>query len=83
MAFEPILAALAAASLRAEAVPTLGTILAATDPLKCGKLSGGQVSCLRDRLHTTAVDVKRPLQNATVEVAVGGRNKKADPYGSL
>ena len=27
--------------------------------------------------------VKRPLQIATVEVAVGGRNRKADPYGSL
>ena len=26
---------------------------------------------------------KRPLQIATVEVAVGGRNRKADPYGSL
>ncbi len=33
--------------------------------------------------QTAGADVKRPLQIAMVEVAVGGKNRKADTYGSL
>ena len=37
----------------------------------------------KGREQTAGVDVKQPLQIATVGVAVGGRNRKADTYGSL